>query len=403
MQSSTKHRLSKPFAFLILAATVAGCSGRNLHRELFDDPRIMNRGWTMRTRTRFDAGDRGAEFSNPVLVPPNGPAEGTLVFGNQSIGLISLYPGLNQTRWVLPIPGGVTSELQVDRDSVYFGGGDGFLYSANLETGRVNWRYEVRNPVISRPTISAGRVFVTTSDDTIYAFDAGTGKWLWHYRRRSAPSATILGASQPLVDGQEVIAGLSDGFLVSLSLQDGQLKWERKLHQGTKFTDVDAHPVLENGVIYVPSYDGALYALKRQGGDVLWRFDAGGSKRVIVEDTRIFFPSSEGSIFALQKSNAKQLWKFELDRGTPTQLVSTDKYIIVGSSFQYHYVLDKETGRGLYRFNVGFDSGFRGSPTFDPDKQRLYILSGGGNLMQFIITPPRRQRPRGQVDFFAYQ
>jgi outer membrane protein assembly factor BamB len=407
MPNCTRLLSSKParstLAWLILAATVAGCSGRNIHRELFADDNILHRGWTFRTRTRFDAGDRGSEYSNPVLVPPNGPAEGTLIFGNQSVGLISIYPGMNQQRWVLPIQGGVTSELQVDRDAVYFGGGDGFLYSVNLETGRVNWRYEVRNPIVSRPTIAAGRVFITTSDDTVYAFDAGTGKWLWHYRRRSAPSATILGASQPLVDGQEVIAGLSDGFLVSLSLQDGQLKWERKLHAGTKFTDVDAHPVLEGGILYVPSYDGALYALKRQGGDVLWRFDAGGSKRVLLEDQRIFFPSSDGYVYALQKNNAKQLWKFELDHGTPTQLVSTDKYIIVASSFQYLYVLDKETGRGLYRFNVGFDSGFRGSPAFDADKGRLYILSGAGNLMQFMVTPARRQRQHGQVNVFANQ
>ncbi|HUP56439.1 MAG TPA: PQQ-binding-like beta-propeller repeat protein [Bdellovibrionota bacterium] len=406
MQSSSKLSSSKAaLAALVLlssAAAATGCSGRNIHPELRNDGSILERGWTLRTRTNFEAGDRGAEYSNPVLVPPNGPAEGTLVFGNQSVGLVSIYPGLNQQRWVLPIPGGVISELTVDRDSVYFGGGDGFVYSVNLDTGRVNWRYEVRNPNISRPTISQGRVLVTTSDDTVYAFDAGTGKWLWHYRRRSSPSATIMGASQPLVDGQEVLAGLSDGFLVSLSLPDGQLKWERKLHQGTKFTDVDAHPVLENGTLYVPSYDGSLYALKRQGGDVLWRFDAGGSKNVLVEDQKLYLPSSEGTIYALQKNNAKVLWKFELDRGTPTQLVSTDKYIIVGSSFQYLYVIDKATGKGLYRYNVGYDSGFSGSPAYDHEKKRLYVLSGAGNLYQFHVTSPRRQRPHGQSEPYRF-
>src|SRR4051794_1176417 len=168
MPNSTNLRLSKKFLIvcLLAAGLFQACSGRNLHPELYDDEHVMQRGWTLRTRTNFEAGDRGSEYSNPVLVPPNGPAKGTLVFGNQSVGLVSLYPGLNQQRWVLPIPGGVVSELTVDRDSVYFGGGDGFLYSANLDTGRVNWRYEVRNPSISRPTVSQGRVLITTSDDT---------------------------------------------------------------------------------------------------------------------------------------------------------------------------------------------------------------------------------------------
>jgi outer membrane protein assembly factor BamB len=206
-----------------------------------------------------------------------------------------------------------------------------------------------------------------------------------------------------LVDGNEVIAGLSDGFLVSLNLSDGQLKWERKLHAGTKFTDVDAKPILSDGVIYVPSYDGALYALKRQGGDIIWRFDAGGAKRVALENDRIFLPSSDGSVYAVSKSSGKVIWKFELDSGVPTQLAVTDRYIVVGSTFQYLYVLDKETGQGVYRYNVGNGSGFSGAPTYDPVTRRLYILSGGGNLYAFEVRkPPRKIFPHGQTDGYQF-
>src|SRR5690606_31476230 len=156
-------------------------------------------------------------------------------------------------RWNLPIPNGIVSPIAVDGQSLYFGGGDGFLYSVNADTGRVNWRYDLHNPIISKPSIDQDRLNISTSDDTVFAFEAKTGKWLWHYRRRSSPSATILGASQPLIEGGEVITGFSDGYLVALSSQDGNLKWERKIHQGTKFTDVDAHPVLDADLLYVPS------------------------------------------------------------------------------------------------------------------------------------------------------
>jgi outer membrane protein assembly factor BamB len=327
----------------LLSGLASGCGGRDIHKELTENKDVLLRRWTFSTHGQFEAGDRGTEYSNPVL------ADNTLIFGNQSVGLIAIYPILNQQRWVLPIPKGVMSELLVDKSSVYFGGGDGFLYSVNTDNGRVNWRYELRNPIISRPTVSNGRLFLTTSDDTIYAFDAGTGKWLWHYRRRSAPVSTILGASQPLVDGNDVIVGLSDGFLVDLNLSDGQLKWEKRLHAASKFTDVDAHPVLEDGVIYIPSYDGALYALKRNGGDTIWRYDIGGSRDVVIEGDEIFLPSSDGSVIALNKGTGRVLWKFDLDRGTPTRLAVTDRYIIVGSSYQYLYALDKQNGKGVYR------------------------------------------------------
>ena len=377
---------------------IAGCSGRNIHKDLTPETRIMVRKWTLPTHGPFEAGDKGFEYSNPVLL------DNTLIFGNHSTGLTSLYPGLVQTRWTLPIRGGVVSEIDVDKTDLFFGGGDGFLYSVNSENGHVNWRYDLKNPVVSKPTVSGGRVFVTTSDDTVYAFDSATGKWLWHYRRRTSPTATIFGASSPLVDGNEVLTGMSDGFLVSLSINDGQMKWERKLHQGTKFTDVDAHPVLENGIIYIPSYDGALYALKRANGDVLWRFDAGGgSKQVVIEDQKIYLPSSNGMIYALQKSNAKILWQFEMDKGSPTQVVVTDRHVLVGSSFQFLYAIDKETGKGVYRFNAGDGSGFAGSPAFDVAHQRLYMLSSAGNLYAFAMRqPPRKVRRHGSTEPYIF-
>lgn len=374
------------FALVTLLSLVgAGCSGRNIHADLTTDPRVLVRKWTLDTHGPFQAGDRGFEYSNPILY------ENTLVFGNQSVGLVAMYPTLNSQRWVLPISGGVVSELTVAQGNIYFGGGDGFVYCVSMDNGRVQWRYEVRNPVVSRPTVSGGRVFVTASDDTLYALDAGTGKWLWHYKRRTAPNATIHGASSPLVDGGEVLAGMSDGFIVALSLQDGQLKWERKLHQGSKFTDVDAKPVLDGGVIYVPSYDGALYALKRQGGEVLWRFDSGGGKTVAIDGGTIYFPSSDGFVYALDRESGKVRWKFELDGGVPTAAVVAEDKLIFGSSFQYLYVVDRESGRGLYRYNVGHDSGFSGSPAYDRVSQRLYLLSGAGNLYAFEMRKPPRK------------
>ncbi|MBC7690164.1 MAG: PQQ-binding-like beta-propeller repeat protein [Methylotenera sp.] len=395
-RSDFSHRALPALIAAAFLIALSACAGHNIHKDLTADPQVLVRRWTLQTHGPFEAGDKGYEYSNPVVT------ENTVIFGNQSTGLISLYPGMLQTRWVLPIKGGVISELAQEKTEVYFGGGDGFLYSVSVETGRVNWRYDLKNPLISKPTVSGGRVFITTSDDTVYAFDAATGKWLWHYRRRTSPTATILGASSPLVDGAEVITGMTDGFLVSLSVNDGQLKWERKIHQGTKFTDVDAHPVLDNSILYIPSYDGALYALKRANGEVIWRYDVGGSKQVVADETRLFVPSSNGTIYSLQKNNSKVLWQFEMDHGVPTQLVVTDRYVMVGSSSQYLYVLDKETGKGLYRFNVGEGSGFSGSPAFDSVHQRLYMLSSAGNLYSFqLSSPPKKIRPHGVTSPYA--
>ncbi|MBC7386027.1 MAG: PQQ-binding-like beta-propeller repeat protein [Cryobacterium sp.] len=374
-------------SILGFGSLLSGCAGKNIHRDLVPDTMVMTRGWTFPTHGAYDANDRGFEYSNAILY------ENTLIFGSVSSGVTSLYPGLLRVRWTFPVKNGVVSELAAEKKNVYFGGGDGFLYCLSAETGKLVWKYEVKQSLVSRPTIVNGRLFVTAADDTLYALDAGTGKWLWSYKRRTPQTATIHAASAPLVDGGEVIAGMSDGFLVALSLEEGVLKWERKLQVTTKFTDVDASPVLSGDTVYIPSYDGALYSLRRKGGDTLWRFDAGGARKVTIDQSVIYLPSSNGSVYALSQANAKVLWQFDIDRGVPTSIVITERYAIFASSHQYLYVVDKVTGKGLYRFNVGDGSGFSSNPVFDSSTESLYLLSMAGNLYQFKIRPEGAKRP----------
>lgn len=363
--------------FVLLFILLSGCTGPRIHSDLYEDLSILSRKWTLSTQSFFEMGDHGFEFSNPVL------SQNTLIFGNRKKGLICLYPSIQQTKWSLSIPGGVISELMISDGTLYFTGGNGFLYSVHADNGQVLWSYDLKNPIASRPTLGHGRLFVNTSDDQVSALDAKTGKLIWEYKRKSSNSSRILGVSSPLIEKNKVLVGFSDGFLVSLTLEEGQMTWEKKLHQGYKFTDINAHPVSDNGTLYIPSYDGSLYSIKDK--EILWRFDSGGSKDVAIDDQRVFLPSTDGFIYALEKQTGKVFWKFQLDDGTPTRLVLTNRFVIVGSSYQYLYVLDKRTGKGLYRFNVGYGSGFMGAPEWDPNEKRVYILSGAGNLYSFLV------------------
>ncbi|MBU6375094.1 MAG: PQQ-binding-like beta-propeller repeat protein [Bdellovibrionales bacterium] len=360
---------------------VGACSGPQVYRDFQAEKPVLTRQWSMSTRARETlAGERGVEFSNPLLW------ENTLLFGTSEAGLVALYPGMGgQIRWVLPVSGGVISELTREGSDVYFGGADGFVYCVSAETGRVLWRYEVRNPKISKPTIQGGKLFVTTSDDMVYALEAATGKWLWHYKRKPSGSASIHAASQPWTDGTQVLAGTSDGYLVSLSANDGRLISEKKLSAKAKFTDVDAGVVLDGPLFFVPSYDGSLYALKKSNLEIQWKYDAGGARAVSIDGDRLILASSDGSVYAFQKSSGKLLWKFQLDGGSPTAAIITDRYIIVGSSYQYLYALDKASGELKDRWNVGYGSGFSGGMAYDANQKMLYAVSGAANLYSFKI------------------
>ena len=378
--------ISKTWLFLVLVPLfIFGCAGRDIHPDLHADAKVLVRQWTYQTANLYqrESGNRGTEYSNALMV------DNTLVFGSRGGGLTALYPIMEQVRWKFPVVDGVISEIYFHDGSLYFGGHDGNLYSVNFENGQINWKYSLRNPMVSRPTVFQGRLFVTTSDDTTYALDAGSGEWIWHYRRRSETAATIHGACTPIIFNNQVITAYSDGYMVALSLEDGKVKWEKRLNQGRKFIDIDAKPVLHNGMIYIPAYDGALYAIKPENGEIVWCFDVGGIKSVDIDDEKIFLPSSDGNVYAIQLNDAKLLWKFELDGGVLTQLVVTEKEIFFGSTFQYLYGLDKNTGAGIYRFDSGNGSGFASSPAYDRKTNRFYLMSTSGNLYSFFVRQPR--------------
>lgn len=379
----------KTLLLLIALAMALGCSSRHLYPSVGQNDDVLLREWTIPSKTFFEAGEKGAEFSNAVVF------ENTVIFGNSSAGIVSFYPGINQVRWRLNIRGGVLSQIALDKSALFFAGGDGFFYCVDAESGKVSWQFPIRNPIASRATVARGKVIFTAIDDTVYALDVASGASTWFYKRRSSPSSAVLGASAPVVDGDDVITGLSDGYVVALGLDDGRIKWERKIHQGKKFTDVDAEAVINEGVIYISSYDGALYALRRQGGEIQWRFDAGSSKRVGIDGPKLYLSSTDGYVYALQKNNAKELWKFELDGGVPTEIVQDEKRLYFGSSERYFYALDKDTGKLLYRFDAGEGSGFYSQPVLGADQRTLMTLSAGGNLMAFSIRSPLGDRKHG--------
>src|SRR3989344_4104469 len=82
-----KHfrQVSKIVILTVVSLGAFACGGPNKHKDLWPDPRVLQREWTRETHGQWEAGERGAEFSNPVFY------ENTLIFGSQGVGVISLY------------------------------------------------------------------------------------------------------------------------------------------------------------------------------------------------------------------------------------------------------------------------------------------------------------------------
>jgi outer membrane protein assembly factor BamB len=369
--------------FSMLAVSVVACSSRNLRPNFKNNAEILQRQWTYPIEPlSSELVVPGMEYTSPVL------QDNALVFGSERYGLVSLYPKIQRERWKIQIPNGVVSQIAIVGNNVYFTGGDGNVYSVAQDTGKTQWTYALRNPVASKPTIDGADLYLVTSDDAVLALESATGKWQWHYRRRNVSGPTIHGASRPLVVGDNIWVGFADGALVCLTRKEGKVVWEKQLNSNKRFPNVDAEFLMKDDIVYVPAYDNALYALNSKTGNPVWVNEGmGGSKKVTLENGVLYAPTSTGELYALDAKTGKQIWKFELDEGISSDVVVLDRHVVIASSSEYLYAVNKQTGEMEYRFNIGYGSGFSGGLAYDPTRNWIYALSRGGNLLSFSYHP----------------
>lgn len=384
----------------LLIFSSSGCSSRNLRRGVtsqsfkpksYNDTgrTILERRVSHTTRTEDpEAGVESAERAAPAV------SKDFIFVGSETVGVEALHRGTLGRKWKLNVKNGVSSRLLLQDNALYFGANDGFFYAVNADTGAVLWRYETHMPVVNRATLVTGgefpRILFAASDEIVHCLNATNGQWLWHYKRSQRSQTAIRGNSVPLVLGDRVIVGFSDGYTTSLGLKDGNLQWETKIHNGNKFQDVDAQAVLDpessklsegEQKIFMPSYDGGLYVLSVRDGHVFWHADVGGSRQVQFDGKEVYVPSSDGHVYALDKDTGKRHWSFELDLGTPTEIVLNSSYLAFGSSRQYFYAIRKGDGSLAYRQNIGLRSGFTSAPV--NFENEIYLLSNAGTLMSY--------------------
>jgi outer membrane protein assembly factor BamB len=80
--------------------------------------------------------------------------------------------------------------------------------------------------------------------------------------------------SSPAVANGMAFVGSTDGNLYAIDLESGTQKW--KLFTGVRVT---SSPAVENGVVYFGSYSGRFYAVDAVSGKLKWKFQTEGEKR----------------------------------------------------------------------------------------------------------------------------
>ena len=381
MTVPTTASVARCAAWLLLAGVTAAACAEITARPIDSRDAPAHRAGVLQIRWRTELHQHGLFEATPQECATGVLAHGRLVIGSRAAAVAGIDVRQGRVEWLTPTSGGVDSEARFDpqRDTVYVGADDGNFYALDPGQGAVRWSYRSKGAVERAPEIDAGSVYVATAADRVFALDAASGKYRWGYERETPEGFTIHGYAGPRLHGRALISGFADGYLVSLSAENGEVQWARSLASvSEQFVDVDSTPVMDGDAMFVSSYSGGLYSLDARDGTIRWRLGIEGACGLVMADRQLFLAAPRLGVQALSTSG-NVLWRQGLTAaGELTTPAIVGSYLIFSGSRAGMFVVDRQTGELLETFNPG--NGVCAAPTIAADGRALYVLSNGGAL-----------------------
>lgn len=262
----------------------------------------------------------GEPFAQTQLTPRTGGPPCGILAGGRSIPpvavlaegrdrLVAVDLRNGELRWRFSARGSGAFSLRRVGRILLSVSGDGTLCALDVANGELLWRLSVEGARFTHPPAVCGEVVLAASgeagdaDGQLFGVDLFSGRALWSRRLDGAPSSAPIAASDTAVlavggprdaslaafdpaDGSLrwmapdpgaargasclpvdhlLVVNAPAGHVAGLSLEDGQVRWERRLsHPVADDVPRRLEPVLRGGALFVPS--AAVHVLRPHDG-----------------------------------------------------------------------------------------------------------------------------------------
>ncbi|WP_421684190.1 outer membrane protein assembly factor BamB [Stutzerimonas urumqiensis] len=375
----------KVAALLSLAAIAAGCSSNSSKEpepsELveFEHEVQLDEQWSR------SIGEGQGETYNRLMPVVYGDqlyvtdVEGLVVSVDRESGKVNWKVELDE-----PVSGGVGAGYGL----VLVGTLNGDVVALDVADGAEKWRASVGSEVLSAPAINGDIVLVQTQDDTLVALEADSGERRWSYE--SSPAVlTLRGTGAPLLTNQLAIAGLSTGKVIALDTRRGLPVWEQRIAipQGRseleRIVDIDGTLLQSGGKLYVVTFQGRAAVLDLESGRILWQRDASSASGAALGYGSVYLSLADGTVQGIDERSNTVLWSN--DQLARRQLSGPEvfsSYVVVGDKEGYLHLLSQVDGRFVGRTRVD-SSGIRARAVVEGDW--LYVYANDGSLVAYTL------------------
>ena len=271
---------------------------------------------------------------------------------------------------------------------VVVGSSGGDVVALASADGAVAWRTRVTSEVLSAPAIGERIVVVRTVDGKLFGLHAANGERSWVYDR-TVPALTLRGTGSPVIAGNVVVAGFDGGQLAALSLVDGQLLWEARVSTPTgqteleRLTDMDADPVVADGVVYAVTFQGRLSAFELDTGRPIWQRELSSHAGMGIGRRMLYVTDDQSHVWAIDRINGSSLWRQDgLARRQVTAPVEFGDHVVVADYQGHVHWLSMDDGVFAARSRAG-----RGAVLAPPvtNETAVYVLGSSGTLTALTI------------------
>ena len=194
-----------------------------------------------------------------------------------------------------------------------------------------------------------------------------TNTELWRFETKGAVD------SSPAISNGVVYVGSQDGNLYAIDAVTGTEKWRFKT--GDK---VFSPPAVSNGVVYVGSWDKNLYAIDAVTGTEKWRFKTGNyvSSSPAVSNGVVYVGSMDTNLYAIDAVTGTEKWQFTTGGCVISSPAVSNGIVYAGSYDGNLYAIDAVSGTKKWQFTTG------GRVSSSPAVSNgvVYVGSGDHNL-----------------------
>ncbi|MBD21584.1 MAG: outer membrane protein assembly factor BamB [Rhodospirillaceae bacterium] len=340
----------------------------------------INRNW------RIDVGNgQGDNFKKLTPV-----VDGGFVFAASDDGeLLAVNSTNGDLMWQTEIEAAITGGVGAGDGIVMIGTEEAELVVFNQSDGKEIWRARVSSEILSQPKTNGDIVVAQTVDGKLVALDRDDGLQRWTYET-TLPALTLRGTSSPVLTSEgTVIAGFSNGILVSVAAEDGVWNWEERVavpegqYDIERVIDVDGELLVDGSRILASSYQGNLMAFDTASGQIVWGMEASSYHGMDQGFGNIYYNDDRSHLFALRNNSSDVVWQNEeLQYRDLTAPKTISNYVAVADFEGYLHLISQIDGRIIGRTRIDND-GIRSNLL--ANNGRLIVYGNSGSLVSLTI------------------